>query len=93
MTLELIGARQRHASVGYRTVSCFTTVHTPVIKQRMFAPVLLQDLPSKTSHRLLRSVTWIEVDAAFPAHIPLRKLVGRVAHLGQRSVNAHTAIA
>jgi hypothetical protein len=37
-------------------------------KQRMFALMLLPDLPAKTSHRLLKSVTWIEMDAAVPAH-------------------------
>jgi hypothetical protein len=63
------------------------------IKQRMSAPVLLQDLPSKTSHRLLKSVTWAEVNATFPAHIPLRKLVSRVARRGQRLMNLRAAIA
>jgi hypothetical protein len=53
--------------------------------------VLLQDLPSKISHRLLRSVTWTEVDGAFP--IRLRQLVGRAARAGQRLVNARAALA
>ena len=42
--------------------------HFNAIKQRMFASVLPHDLPSKTSHRLLRSASWAEVDGAFPAH-------------------------
>ena len=59
----------------------------------MSAPVLLQDLPSKTRRRLLKSVTWAEADAAFPAHIPLRQLVGQVASRGKRLVNLRTAVA
>jgi hypothetical protein len=42
--------------------------HSGALKQRMFASVLPHDLPSKTSHRLLRSASWAEVDGAFPAH-------------------------
>jgi hypothetical protein len=53
--------------------------------------VLLQDLPSKISHLLLRSVTWTVVDGAFPAHGPLRKLAGRVARLGRRWVSLRAA--
>jgi hypothetical protein len=67
--------------------------YSGAIKQRMSAPVLLQDLPSKTSRRLLKSVTWTEADAAFPAHIPLRQLVGQVARRGKRLVNLRTAVA
>ena len=62
-------------------------------RQRMFAAVRLEDLPSKTSHRLLKSVTWTEVDGASLAHIPLRQLVGRVARRGQRLVNLRAAFA
>jgi hypothetical protein len=40
--------------------------------------VLLQDLPAKTLHHLLKSVTWTEVDAAFPIKNPLRRFVGRI---------------
>lgn len=47
--------------------------YSDAIKQRLFALVLLQDLPSKTSHCLLESVTWTGADAAFPAHVSLRK--------------------
>jgi hypothetical protein len=50
----------------------------------MFAPVRLQDFPSKMRHRLLRSVTWTEVDAAFDLHIPLRIVVRLAARVGQR---------
>ena len=38
-------------------------------KQRMFALMLLPDLPAKTSHRLLKGVTWIGMDAAVAAHV------------------------
>jgi hypothetical protein len=68
--------------------------YSSVVKQRMLvAPVRLQDLPSKTSHRLLRSVTWTGIDAGFTAHIPLRQLFRRIARLGQRLANLPTAIA
>jgi hypothetical protein len=61
------------------------------VGQRMLAPVLLQDLPAKISIRLLRSVTWTEVDAVFLAGIPLR-LTGRVARLGRRLATLSAAI-
>jgi hypothetical protein len=48
----------------------------------MHAPVLLQDLPAKTMHRLLKSVTWTEVDAVFPANAPLRRVTGLIVHSG-----------
>jgi hypothetical protein len=53
----------------------------------MHAPVLLQDLPAKTMHRLLKSVTWTEVDAVSPAKTPLRRVIGLIGHSGLRSVN------
>jgi hypothetical protein len=53
--------------------------------------MLLQDLPSKISHRLLRSVTWTEVEGAFPAHGPLRKLSDRAARLGRRWISLRAA--
>jgi hypothetical protein len=56
--------------------------YSGAITLRMFASVLLQGLPSNTSHRLLKRVTWTEADAVFPAHVPLRQLVGRVARRG-----------
>jgi len=58
----------------------------------MLAPVLLQYLPAKISFRLLRNVTWTEVDAVFLAGIPLRTLTGRVARLGRRLATPSTAI-
>jgi hypothetical protein len=63
------------------------------VRQRMIAAVQLEDLPSKTSHRLLKSVTWTEVEGASHAHIPLRQLLGKVARRGQRLVNLRAAIA
>jgi len=55
----------------------------------MFAPVLLQDLPAKISHRLLRALPGL-VDGAFPAHGSFHKLAGRAARLGRRLVGLHT---
>ena len=40
--------------------------------------MLLQDLPAKTFHHLLKSVTWTEVDVAFPIKNPLRRFFGRM---------------
>jgi hypothetical protein len=54
--------------------------------------VLLQNLPKRMSRRLLRSVTWTEVDAVFGAEIPRSTLPGRVARLGRRLVNLRAAI-
>jgi hypothetical protein len=54
--------------------------------------VLLQDLPKRMSRRLLRSVTWTEVDAVFAAESPLGTLPGRVARLGRRLVNLRAHI-
>jgi hypothetical protein len=54
--------------------------------------VLLQDLPKRMSRRLLRSVTWTEVDAVIAAEIPLSTLPGRVARLGRRLVNLRATI-
>jgi hypothetical protein len=53
---------------------------------------LLQDLPKRMSRRLLRSVTWTEVDPVFTAEIPLNTLPGRVARLGRRLVNLRDSI-
>jgi hypothetical protein len=41
--------------------------------------MLLQDLPEKTFHRLLKSVTWTEVEGAFPIKHRLRRFISRVA--------------
>jgi len=42
--------------------------------------MLLQDLPKKTRHRLLKSVTWAEVEGAVTIPHRLRRFIGRVAH-------------
>jgi hypothetical protein len=42
--------------------------------------VLLEKLPAKMFHQLLRSITWTEVDVAFPIKNPLRQLVSGIAH-------------
>jgi hypothetical protein len=42
--------------------------------------------------RLLRSVTWTEVDAVFAAEIPFSTLPDRVARLGRRLVNLRASI-
>jgi hypothetical protein len=44
--------------------------------------VLLQDLPAKTFHHLLKSVTWTEVDVGFPIKNSLRRFVSRVVQPG-----------
>jgi hypothetical protein len=33
----------------------------------------LQDLPEKTIHRLVKGITWTEVDAALPGYSVLRR--------------------
>ena len=41
--------------------------------------MFLQDLPEKTFHRLLKSVTWTEVEGAIPKKHWLRRFISRVA--------------
>ena len=41
--------------------------------------MILEDLPAKTVHHLLKSVTWTEVDAALTIKNPLRRFVSRIA--------------
>jgi hypothetical protein len=45
--------------------------------------MLLQDLPEKTFHRLLKSVTWTEVEGALPVKHWLRRFIIRVAQLSR----------
>jgi hypothetical protein len=45
--------------------------------------MLLQDLPEKTSRRLLKSVNWTEVEGAYPIKHWLRGFVSRVALAGR----------
>jgi hypothetical protein len=45
--------------------------------------MLLQDLPAKTLHHLLKSVTWTEVDAALPIKNQLYRFVSRIARPGR----------
>ena len=40
--------------------------------------MFLQDLPEKTFHRLLKSVTWTEVEGAVPNKHGLRRFISRV---------------
>jgi hypothetical protein len=40
--------------------------------------VLLEELPSKTFHALLRSITWTEVDVALPRKNPLRRILSHL---------------
>jgi hypothetical protein len=49
--------------------------------------VLLQNLPARTFYRLIRSITWIEVDAALPIKNPLRRFVSRVVRSSRRGVS------
>jgi hypothetical protein len=39
--------------------------------------MLLNDLPAKILHPLLRSITWTEVEVAFPIRKPLRRFVSQ----------------
>jgi hypothetical protein len=41
--------------------------------------VLLHELPAKTFHSLLRSITWTEVEIVFPSKNPLRRFFGHLA--------------
>lgn len=41
--------------------------------------MLLEDLPEKTFHRLLKSVTWTEVERAFPNKHWIRRFISRIA--------------
>jgi len=46
--------------------------------------MLLQDLPAKVAHRILRSVTWTEVGSFHHVITSLRNFVSRAATLGRR---------
>jgi hypothetical protein len=48
----------------------------------------LQDMPEKTLHRLLKSVTWTEVEGAFPIKYRLRRLINRFAQPSRRVTSA-----
>jgi hypothetical protein len=53
--------------------------------------MLLQDLPEKTFHRLLKSVTWTEVDGAFPIKHWLRRFISRVSQTSRRVMSVRTS--
>lgn len=42
--------------------------------------MVLDELPEKTSRRLLKSVTWTEVEGTSPYAHALRRFIRRVAH-------------
>jgi hypothetical protein len=44
--------------------------------------MLLQDLPTKLSHRVRRSVTWTDVDIAARTRTRFRRILARVTHPG-----------
>lgn len=50
--------------------------------------MLLERLPAKMFHQLLRSITWTEVDAAFPIKNLLLRFVGGIAHPSRWIVGA-----
>jgi PilZ domain len=50
----------------------------------MDSAVLLQDLPKKSAHQILRSVTWTEVGSSLRATTALRVSISRAATLGRR---------
>jgi hypothetical protein len=53
----------------------------------------LQDLPEKTFHRLVKSVTWTEVEGVLPIKHWLRRLTKRLAQPSRRSVSVRKKIA
>jgi hypothetical protein len=53
----------------------------------------LQDLPTKVSRGILRSVTWTGVDAALPIHILLRRLIVQLNRMvGRASIMRAAAL-
>jgi hypothetical protein len=46
--------------------------------------VLLRDLPPKTAHQILRSVTWTVVGSSLRATTGLRGSISRAATMGRR---------
>jgi hypothetical protein len=55
--------------------------------------MLLHELPEKTFHRLLKSVTWTEVEGAFPIKHWLRRFISRVAQPSRWVMRARERIA
>jgi hypothetical protein len=53
----------------------------------------LQDLPEKTFHRLVKSVTWTEVEGVFPIRHWLRRLIRRLAQPSRRVMSVRKKIA
>jgi hypothetical protein len=54
--------------------------------------MLLQKLPSKISQRVLRSVSWTEVDRALPRVARLGRVLSRVIHGVGSVVNLRAAV-
>jgi DNA-binding transcriptional regulator PaaX len=52
----------------------------------------LEDLPTKISQRILRSVTWTGVDAELPGHIWRRHLIVQLSRIGGRVSNLRAAV-
>jgi hypothetical protein len=50
--------------------------------------MLLHELPKKTFHHLLKSVTWTEVDGSFPIKNWFGRFVSRVAQPSRWGVSA-----
>jgi hypothetical protein len=65
------------------TASRLGSPYDPSIRPMGLCPVLIKDLPEKAIQRLLRSVTWTDVDAVFPPHIVFLKALNRRAHQGR----------
>lgn len=53
--------------------------------------MLLQELPSKISQRVLKSVSWTEVDTAAPRLTRLHRVLARVTHSGWRVLDLRAA--
>ena len=52
----------------------------------------LQDLPTKISQRILRSITWTGVDADLPGHVLRRHLIVQLSRIGGRVSNLRAAV-
>jgi hypothetical protein len=66
-----------------------TSLGGPALRRRAplvngFCTVLLQDLPAKTAHQIIRSVTWTEVGSSLRATTGFRASISRAAKLGRR---------
>jgi hypothetical protein len=77
--------------VGYRTVSALEVPQALTFYQAMGTPaVLLQDLPSKISQRVIRSVSWADLDTTH-GRSWLGRVLTQATHGGWRAFNLRLA--